>query len=130
MQLTNEFEPIRDCAKEMGFMKIEHKITHSIIANQLALNHNESLKHTSIYKQALKNKLNNLLSELVKYEKDYDEFFNKVEDSTCEVYNIYDNYIKAIASIPIYDAQNIITIINAYKKDSKSIEGICRKILK
>ena len=57
-------------------------------------------------------------------------FFNKVEGSTCEVYNIYDNYIKAIASIPIYDAHNIITIINAYKKDSKSIEGICRKILK
>ena len=56
-------------------MEIEHKITHSIIANQLALNHNESLKHTPIYKQALKNKLNNLLSELVKYEKDYDEFF-------------------------------------------------------
>ena len=111
-------------------MEIEHKITHSIIANQLALNHNESLKHTPIYKQALKNKLNNLLSELVKYEKDYDEFFNKAEGSTCEVYNIYDNYIKAIASIPIYDAHNIITIINAYKKDSKSIEGICRKILK
>lgn len=111
-------------------MEIEHIITHSIIANQLALNHNESLKHTSIYKQALKNKLNNLLSELVKYEKDYDEFFNKVEGSTCEVYNIYDNYIKAIASIPIYDAQNIITIINAYKKDAKSIEGICKKILK
>ena len=61
MQLRNEFE---------------HKITHSIIANQLALNHNESLKHTPIYKQ------------------------------------------------------NIITIINAYKKDAKSIEGICKKILK
>ena len=70
-------------------MEIEHIITHSIIANQLALNHNESLKHTPIYKQTLKNK-----------------------------------------SIPIYDAQNIITIINAYKKDAKSIEGICRKILK
>ena len=69
-------------------MEIEHIITHSIIANQLALNHNESLKHTPIYKQNLKNKLNTLLKELYVYEKDYDEFFNKVEDSTCEVYNI------------------------------------------
>ena len=53
-------------------MKIEHIITHSIIANQLALNHNESLKHTPIYKQTLKNKLNTLLKELYVYEKDYD----------------------------------------------------------
>ena len=74
-------------------MEIEHKITHSIIANQLALNHNESLRHTTIYKKALKNKLNNLLSELVKYEKDYDEFFNKVEVSTCETVEVvFDHY--------------------------------------
>jgi len=104
------------------------KITHSIITNQIALNHNEAIKHTPFYKKELKQKINLLLPILIKAEKEYDDFFNNIEDSTSEVYKVYDDYIKAVASVPIYDAKNITMIIEAYKKDPKSIDGIVKKI--
>ena len=111
-------------------MDTTNKITHSIIANQLALNHNEAVKHTPYYKQNLKNKINLLLPELIKAEKEYDDFFDKLEDSTSEVYEAYDEFIKAIASVPIWDCRNMTAMILAYKEDPKSIEGIVNKILK
>lgn len=111
-------------------MNTTHKITHAIITNQIALNHNEDLKHTKFYKQALKQKLNLLLPELIKCEPEYDAFFDKLEDSTSEVYNEYDSYIKAVASVPIWDCRNIRLIIEAYNADPKALEGIIKKILK
>ena len=78
----------------------------------------------------LKNRLNQLLPELYKCDPDYDTFFNKVEESTSVVYDVYDTYLKAVASIPIWECENITKIINAYNKDPKSIEGIVNKILK
>ena len=106
------------------------KVTHSIIVNQIALNNNEAVKHTRFYKQGLKNKLNLLLSELVKHEPEYDKFFNSEEESTSKVYEAYDNYIKAVASVPIWDCENMTRLIEAFKKDPKSIEGIVNKILR
>jgi hypothetical protein len=111
-------------------MKTTDKITHAIIINQIALNHNEAIKHTPYYKKQLKQKLNLLMPELIKAESDYDEFFDKIDDSTTHVYNVYEKYTKAISSVPIWDAENITLIIEAYKKDPKSIEGIVKKILK
>ena len=111
-------------------MDITNKITHAIIINQIALNHNEAIKHTPYYKKGLKQKLNLLMPELIKTEKDYDEFFYKIEDSTSEVYKVYNEFLKAVASVPIWDCKNITLIIQAYSKDPKSIEGITKKILK
>lgn len=107
-----------------------YKITRTIIASQITLNYLEEVKHTTLYRQALKNKINLLLPELIKNEPHFDEFFSKVEDSTVQTYEAYDNYIKAIASVPIWECRNISMIIEAYKADPKSIEGICKKILK
>lgn len=107
-----------------------HKITHAIIANQLALNHNEAIKHTQFYRHELKKRINHLLPELYKAEKDFDEFFDTLEDSTVEVYNAYDEFIRTIASVPIWECRNISAIIKAYQKDPASIEGICKKINK
>lgn len=106
------------------------KITHSILANQIALNNNESIKHTAYYKGWLKIPLNNVLSKLYKCEPEYDDFFNKESESVSHCYDAYDNYIKTVASVPIWDCKNIIDIIEAYKKDPKSIEGITKKILR
>lgn len=106
------------------------KITHAIIINEIAKNANHEIKFTKYYKGILKNRLNQLLPELYKCEPDYDAFFEKVEDSTGVVYEVYENYIKAIGSIPIWECQNITSIIEAYKKDPKSIQGIVNKILK
>jgi hypothetical protein len=111
-------------------MKIEDYITQSIIVNQIALNQNEKLKHTTFFKKELRQKLNLLIPVLVKCEPEYDEFFNKVEDSTIDVYKVYENFLKSVSSVPIWDCENITLIIEAYKKDPKSIEGICKKILK
>ncbi len=105
-----------------------HRITHSIIANQIALNNNEAIKHTPYYKRELKKKLNLLLPELYKAEKDYDDFFNNVEGQTVEVYEVYESFVKAIASVPIWDCTNIIAMIEAYKKDPASLKGIVNKI--
>lgn len=111
-------------------MDTTNTITHSIIINQIALNHNESLRYTPYFKKDFKRKLNLFLPELIKCEPEYDAFFNAVEDSTSCVYDVYDNYIKEVASVPIWDCENISMIIRAYKKDPRSIEGICKKILK
>ena len=106
------------------------KITHAIVVNEIAKNANYEIKFTPFYKGILKNRLNQLLPELYKCETDYDSFFNKVEESTSVVYDVYDTYLKAVASIPIWECQNITSIIEAYKKDPKSIQGIVNKILK
>lgn len=110
-------------------MDLKTKITQSIIANQIALNLNEGIKHTNYYKQKLKQYLNLLLPELIKSEKDYDLFFDSEEETSVSVYNVYEEYIKAIASVPVYDCQNITLIIEAYKKDPKKIEQTVTKIL-
>ena len=111
-------------------MDTVNKITHAVIVNQIALNHNEAIKHTPYYKKELKQKLNLLMPELIKAEKDYDEFFDKIEDSTSEVYQVYDEFIQAVASVPIWECKNITLVLQAYLKDPKSIEGITKKILK
>lgn len=107
-----------------------HHITHAIIANQIALNKNEAVKHTPYYKQGLKQKLNLLMPELIKAEKDYDDFFEAKENSTVAVYEAYEKFINAVASVPIWECENITAIIQAYRKDPKSIEGIVNKILR
>jgi hypothetical protein len=88
------------------------------------------LRNTPYFKGILKNRLNQLLPELYKAQIDYDSFFNKVEESTEVVYQVYEDYTKAIASVPIWDCENITKIIEAYKKSPESIQGIVNKILK
>lgn len=107
-----------------------HKITHSIIANQIALNKNEALKHTPLFKKDLKHKLNQLLPILIREEKSFDDFFNSVEEQTVQVYEIYEQYIEAVASVPIWDASEMTAVIQAFKADKKSVLGIAKKVLK
>jgi hypothetical protein len=110
-------------------MDTQTKVTHSIIACQIALNHLSDLKHTNVYRHGVKRGINLLLPELIKAESDYDKFFNTKEDETVNVYEVYDQYIKAVASVPIWDCENIALIIEAYKKDPKAIEEAVQKVL-
>jgi hypothetical protein len=110
-------------------MKIEDKITNSVMSCQIALNQLEQIKFTPYYKQSLKNKLNSVLVELIKVEANhYDKFFDRDSDATDAVYSVFDKFIKKVSEIAIYDMENICHIIDAYKKDQKSIEGIVNKI--
>lgn len=106
-------------------------ITQSIIANQIAYDLNHEIKFTGYYKHDLKNALNRLMPILKKAEQnEFDNFFNKEENPTNELYDAQDEMIKAISSLGIIHFKNIAEIVRAYEKDPKSINGIVNKINK
>ena len=47
-----------------------------------------------------------------------------------EQQRFYENFIKQISQVPIYDTENLLKMYEAYKKDAKSMNGITNKILK
>lgn len=107
------------------------KITHLVINAQVLNNRLSDALIQGIFKQSLKNKAKLFLDELLKVEAEYyDKFFNDIEDSTIQVYDVYEKFFNTISNVPIYEMENISTMLEAYKKDKKSIEGICRKILR
>ena len=112
-------------------MREVDKITTSVMSCQIALNQLESIKHTPYYKQSLKNKINAVLPELIKKESEhFDKFFETDSDATDVVYKVFEDFIKKICTIPIYDMESLSIVIDAFNKDKKSIEGICKKILR
>ena len=112
-------------------MREVDKITTSVMSVQLTLNLLESIKHTPYFQKELKRSLNLCLPHLINSEKQYyDNFFEVKEESTTQVYQVYEDFVRLIAGVAIYDMQNISSIIEAYRKDPKSIEGITNKILR
>jgi hypothetical protein len=107
------------------------KITHIVINCQVLNNRLADEIANKAFKQTLKAKSKVFLDELIKVEHGlYNSFFDAKEDSTVHVYDVYDNFMQQIAKIPIWEMENIGLILKAYEKDSKSIEGITKKILK
>lgn len=105
------------------------QITESIINNQMALDSNEQIKHTIYYKHGLKSVLNRLNKFLLKAEKEeYNKFLDSNADFIDELYNVKFDLIKELSTIGIEHYSNILEMIKAYKKDSKSIAGIVNKI--
>lgn len=109
--------------------KMVAKVAHAIIANQVALNINEDLKHTPFYKHSLKKHINLLLPDLIKNEADFDKFFDQQETATVQVYDIYERFIKAVSGVPIWDCENITAMIEAYNKDKYTLEPVVNQIL-
>jgi len=98
---------------------------------QIALNQLEAIKHTPYYNKELKQKINLVIPLLIKAEQEhYDKFYNALSDSTDQVYQVFETFIKQISKIPIYDMENICYMIDAYNKDQKSMNGITNKIIK
>lgn len=112
-------------------MELEHKLTHIKMLAQIQLNYLIDLKAENIFTGTLKNFNKNFIAKLFDMEAKY---FAKGQDAqeqaTDEIYAVADSFYQTIASVPIWEMRNIETIINAYNKDPKSIEGICKKILK
>lgn len=111
--------------------KEAHEITH-ISVNSQVLNFrlNNGLSK-GLFSQSLKQLVKNLCAQLIKIESKYfDKFLTESEESTFVVYETYDNFMKTVANVPIWEMQNITQIIEAYQKDPKSIEGITKKILR
>ena len=110
-------------------MKPEDKITHTIISGEVFRNFLEEVKHTKHWEKSTKQKGNLLLKELKKNTKYFEILESQVEDSTLDVHDVFYDYIKAI-NVPIWEMGEIKGIIEAYRKDKKSIVGIAKKILK
>lgn len=107
------------------------KVTQSIIANQLALNCNEALKYTGYYKKELKAHLNKTIPLLIKAEsEEFDKIFDSQPGAASDVYNVMDALVKEIAATSIPEYSSIIFLIQAYRKDPKSIKGIVNRVLK
>jgi hypothetical protein len=111
-------------------MRPEDKITHITINCQVLLNRLSDELANKVFKQTLKQKAKTFLDELIKVEKIYNDFFDAKEESTVAVYDVYDNFMKEMAQVPIYDMESIAYVLQAYRKDPKSIQGITKKILK
>ena len=108
---------------------IHTKISQSIIANQLAMNFNHEIKHTEYFKGSLKAKIRPLQLELIKAERaEYDKIFNEAERPANDVYNALEEMVNEIASLGIMHCEVVTELVKAFKKDSKSIEGIINKI--
>ena len=112
-------------------MREVDKITTSVMSCQIALNQLENIKHTSYYNGLLKNKLNGIIPELIKKEYEhYDKFFEAESEATDVVYKVFEDFIKKISTIPIYNMESLSIVIDAFNKDKNSIEGICKKVLR
>ncbi len=106
-----------------------HLLAQSILTNQLALFFNDQLKHTKFYKTALKQKLNLLIPELIKAEKaEYDVIYEKHEQLTVGIHDMILALVSELSSAGIYEFQNLLDIVRAYKKDPASIHGIAAKV--
>ena len=110
---------------------ITHKIITSVLAMQISSNILTDLQSAKVFKSSLKMHINRTIDALKEVEVEhYDNFFKAKENETAGVYEVYENFIKVIAQVPIYDAENLLTMYEAYKKDPKSMNGITNKILK
>jgi len=110
---------------------ITHKIITSVLAMQISSNILTDLQTAKVFKSSLKMHINRTIEALKEVELEhYDKFFKAKENETSGVYEVYENFIKVIAQVPIYDAENLLKMYEAYKKDPKSMEGITNKILR
>ena len=110
---------------------ITHKIITGVLAMQISSNILTDLQGTKLFKNAIKMQINRTIDLLTDVErKYYDDFFNSKENETSQVYEVYENFIKQISKVPIYDAENLMLMYEAYKKDQNSMQGITNKILR
>lgn len=108
-----------------------NRINHIVISAQVLSYYISEMKATNYFKGTLLNFVNKFITQLKLIEwKYFDKMFDKETEASTVVYEVYDNYIKTISNIPIWEMQNVINILDAYNKDAKSIEGVVSKVLK
>jgi hypothetical protein len=123
----------------MGY-RMKHKITtekqamqltNIIITSQILLNRLSDYKADYPLKLILKQNTNRLLENLKQIEKEYyDELDTVATDQMDVCYNVTDEFVQKISGVDLDDMQNVMMIIDAYRKDPSSIEGIIKKILR
>ena len=114
-------------------MNQKEQLTHIKILAEIQLNYLNDFKaeNKSFFTGSFKMFCNNFIKHLIRLEETYfDKSITNQEEAVTVCYDIMDAFLKDVSKVPVWDMQNISNIINAYQKDPKSIEGICKKILK
>jgi hypothetical protein len=108
------------------------RIAHIGVVSQVMLNLLHDAKADGLFARQLKARTNLFVSELLHTEKQtFDDWLNSEAESQAEViYDVYNDFLKIVAKVEIQDMVNVGRLIEAYKKDPKSINGLCKKILK
>jgi len=114
-------------------MKQQEQLTHIKILAQIQLNYLTDFKaeNKSFFTGTFKNFTNNFISKLIEVEAKYfDKAITKEEEAVETCYDVMDEFYKTVSKVPVWDMVNIMSIIEAYNKDKKSIEGVVKKVLR
>jgi hypothetical protein len=107
------------------------KVLHTAMCAQVLQNYIIDMKANNWFTGVFKNFVNNFLQQFTKLEsKFFDIYFEHKEEDTVELYEAYDKYIKAVATVPLWEMKYMTDIIEAYHIDQKSMVGIAKKIHK
>ena len=111
--------------------KLTQNLTNAILFSCLASYNLEELKHTKLYLKGVKMHTNKLIKALAPMEGLMDKFFeNDEQDITHNVTKLIEDTAMVLNKIPIHEFNHVHNILNAYIKDSESIKGIAKKILR
>ena len=109
----------------------ELKVLHTAIAAQVLQNYIVDMKSQNWFTGVFKNFVNNFLEQFRKLEtKFFDIYFEYKEEDTIALYETYDEYLKTISKVPLWEMKNIKDLIDAYLLDPASMTGIAKKVHK
>ena len=114
-------------------MKRSDRIAHVIVASQLLLNYLSDSLAENVFGKQVKMKAKNLQQDLIRVEKKHFDHIAGHEAAEDPLYNMYalmNNYAHTLCNLHISDLENVEAMIEAYRKDPKSMNGIVNKILK
>jgi len=109
----------------------ELKVLHTAIAAQLLQNYIIDMRADNWFTGVFKNFVNNFLKQFKHLEhKFFDLYFEHKEEETVQIYDIYENYLKTIAKVPIWEMKNAEKVINAYLINQSTMLEEAEKITK
>ena len=116
---------------EKAEQTLQNALLKSIMANQLALNCNEILKHTKFYKGNLKKHGKPYNLALIQAEKkEFDKIDEVDENRVDELFEITENLLHTLSRAVNTDWKELNDVIKAYAKSPESIMGIVKKVLR
>lgn len=102
------------------------KLTHALIS----AHHTEFWLRQLPARQNIKNLLNRTIKALTPLTKMVEDFDEHIPNAYEDVYNLHIDLIEEFISVPLHEAGELTAVIQAFKKDKKSLLGISKKVLK
>ena len=132
--LLNSDLEIFESTEEEFMLELQNITVQAILAGeyykQLMIAVNYNLPTISQINKNLKNVLKNSIEHMKKVTQGFEEFEKVSEDAVYEVQGHYQETILLLSELPLHELGELNLILKAYAIDKKSIEGICKKILK